>query len=449
MMDDQTLEVFTKRGIDPAIAEARPHVPYAQGDTAAILAADPKWGGSKGLKIHLGSVVNQSSGIAMRRHPALLPETSEGDRSFWAAYEREMGAGPILAELRPDEAVLIRERHPHKHAAEPEVATHEWEVEHLRRFDVDPSRRVRKPKEYAQYREAHENPTEYHGHAHEAKYVFPSGSKNAKRLDMHPGARPLLEQAKKDGGVVFYALEGCLKADSLLTKGQPVISVPSVSLWHPTELATFAERHLLGGVTVVVLTDSDWRTNPNVMGYGMLATSYLTDLGVRAVFGAPAPIDDDPKTGIDDMLARKLDALDVKLVEHDVPDMDLLRRMVGEALPTKAGVSRDVAARVFLWHLLHATTAGHVKGGGKRCAGWLYPDRVPNTQPFDAAVRQVKRARAALRDAGLVHQVEPIRHVRKWDSDEWMILPPTDLILPRHRVIRARSDRTLREYLDS
>jgi hypothetical protein len=66
-----------------------------------------------------------------------------------------------------------------------------------------------------------------------AKYVFPKGSKYAKRIDMHPLAVGLLRDAKR----IYFGLEGCIKADAMLSailrsrEKASVLSVPSVTLW--------------------------------------------------------------------------------------------------------------------------------------------------------------------------------------------------------------------------
>jgi len=77
---------------------------------------------------------------------------------------------------------------------------------------------------------------------------------NAKRLDIHPWASILLNGAHE----IFYGIEGCLKADSILSailreqRMATVFSVPSVTLWDPEEMPEFAQRELIGKRVIIV-----------------------------------------------------------------------------------------------------------------------------------------------------------------------------------------------------
>ena len=123
----------------------------------------------------------------------------------------------------------------------------------------------------------------------------------AMRLDMHPDAVKKFHTAT----VVFYNIEGCLKADSILGTGHAVFSVPAVGQWDAEELPQFIKRYLKGK-TVVVVPDADWRSKPEVVTQARLCQSMLSDNDqVERVLIAAAPLDgkDRPmygNKGIDD-----------------------------------------------------------------------------------------------------------------------------------------------------
>jgi hypothetical protein len=462
-MDTETYErVFAKRAIDRKVAERRPHVPYDCGDVAAVLAADPGWNDKKGS---LRNVVRQSSGVAMLRHPAIEPDPAEVAQGGFPEFRARRMSRSILAELRPDEPILVQEEFPHKHPATASPTDPPWVADHLERRE----RLVEKKKtlDLQDFDRAHGprtlngeivGPEVSHAHAHTAKYVFPPGNNQGKRLDAHPDAHEMIDDTCRRGGVLFYALEGCLKADAILSAGRAVVSVPSVVLYWPQEMQLFIERYLGGTVSpkhsrnpttrfdgrpsVVLLTDSDWRTNTEVMFYGVETAGRLRQHGVNAIFAAPPVMDDDPKTGVDDYLyaGGRLD--DLPTVEHLVRPEDDLQDLVASRLHRGCGVSVKTGAEVFRWLLLHATPEGEVLGKVKRCARSLYPDLKP-----EAALQKVNRARAAFREAGLIHQREPLRRIRRYGSSEWKILAPKDLILPDDLLVTVRSSETVSETL--
>jgi proteasome lid subunit RPN8/RPN11 len=63
-----------------------------------------------------------------------------------------------------------------------------------------------------------------HSHPKEVKDL---STPLARRLDIHPNACSRLKSAER----VFYVIEGCIKSDAVLTAGEAVFSVPSVTLW--------------------------------------------------------------------------------------------------------------------------------------------------------------------------------------------------------------------------
>lgn len=119
-----------------------------------------------------------------------------------------------------------------------------------------------------------------------AKYVFLPSS-DQKRIDLHPMAGELLPDAER----VFFALEGALKNDAILSAGEAVLSVPSVTLWKRRELQSFARRFLRGKV-VFVVPDADWFSNSLVDLQALLVREVLREvLGDQSVHIAAPPIE--------------------------------------------------------------------------------------------------------------------------------------------------------------
>jgi hypothetical protein len=112
----------------------------------------------------------------------------------------------------------------------------------------------------------------------------------AMRIDVHPAA--MVKIRKED--VVFFGIEGCLKADAILTAGGAVFSVPSVTLWQTPALPEFARRYLKGK-TVIVVPDADGVTNNKVIVQALLCKSYLERHGVHGAYVAAPPLSPEGK----------------------------------------------------------------------------------------------------------------------------------------------------------
>jgi hypothetical protein len=116
---------------------------------------------------------------------------------------------------------------------------------------------------------------------------------------------------------VFFVIEGCIKADAVLSAGEAVFSVPSVTLWPPGELRQYAG--FLRKKAIYIVPDADWRTNPMVMLQALLCRSFLRKLGLDAHVAAP-PADayrhNKELKGVDDHLAHG----------GTMADLDVLRR---------------------------------------------------------------------------------------------------------------------------
>lgn len=198
----------------------------------------------------------------------------------------------------------------------------------------------------------------------------------AARVDVHPLAVKRLDEAKQTRGRVFFVLEGCLKADSILAKGGAVASVPSVSLWADApELTPFAEAYLKD-VTTFVVCDSDWEreNDDSVIRQAIQCREAIRRyVGHNRVFvAAPPPATcekhgpgtkADRKHGVDDFLGEGGSVDDLVVVEREaLPDYAELIVDLKMADPNYKdrrqlrNVKRDAA--VLRWLVLHAGPDG-------------------------------------------------------------------------------------------
>jgi hypothetical protein len=174
---------------------------------------------------------------------------------------------------------------------------------------------------------------------------------DAARIDVHPWALPLF----KDAEVIFAVMEGCLKADAVLTAirknslNASVYSFPSVTLGNCPELPHFAAKYLKGK-TVIAVLDADW-ADPSkdgaVENQGRIYQGKLLALGVERVHVSAPPLESGQK-GVDDFLGigkgqlHELVCIDVeppKRVVEWVLDHDPSRkqvRMVSNVLTSMA-----------------------------------------------------------------------------------------------------------------
>jgi hypothetical protein len=144
----------------------------------------------------------------------------------------------------------------------------------------------------------------------------------ARRLDMHPMAREKFKDARR----VFFAIEGCLKADAVLSKGAAVFSVPSVTLWDAPELERFI-HHFLRGKQVIIVPDADWYHNGKVFEQAMLCRTFLRRHGIDAHVAAPPldhggnPIEHDGQKlkGVDDFLGAGYGLGDLHVIDRQPP----------------------------------------------------------------------------------------------------------------------------------
>ena len=115
---------------------------------------------------------------------------------------------------------------------------------------------------------------------------------------------------------MFFGIEGCIKADAILSAGEAVFSVPSVTLWSCRELRRFSRSYLAGRV-VYIVPDADWHQNGAVMTQAMFCRTYLRKLGVSAHVAAP-PLESGQK-GVDDYLGHGGTIKDLAVLERETP----------------------------------------------------------------------------------------------------------------------------------
>lgn len=382
------MDIFTERGIAPDVRDGRPYRRWEQGDIEAVFAADPLYRTLAGHELaDLRKTVNSGPGWVMTRHP--MP-----------------GGEPIFAELRPDDPVPQRPT-VHTHGAPSTID--EGTKWYLHTHSADETVR-------AEHQAADAVCYVDHRHANAKKYTFPMGEGNAARLDVHPRALKMFKRGRIP--FAFYAIEGVLKADAILSAGSPAFSVPGVTLWYDArqEFAEFARRYL-HGVTLFVLTDSDWH-NPNVVFNGLLCMDSLmgsrAETGIRTVWAARPPIvSGGPKTGVDDFLAAGRSVWDLEVVELFLPDG--FDERVGDLLPKLRSDARVNALRVLRWLILHSTTHGDVVANSAAIARQQGMER-----------RTVNNSLDRLADAGILCLTNPARrrHRPSWlKNGGWEVNP--------------------------
>src|SRR5262249_28285013 len=159
------------------------------------------------------------------------------------------------------------------------------------------------------------NNEDVHFHRPAGKYVFPAGDKKAKRIDIHELGASLFADAE----VVFFALEGVVKGDAILTAildtgaRAAACSVPSVTLWRAPELHPTAERYFRSKV-VVVVPDNDWH-NHRVVTQAMCCRTELTRLGIHACVAVPTR-----GKGVDDHLVNGGTLGELSVLGRDFPN---------------------------------------------------------------------------------------------------------------------------------
>lgn len=128
---------------------------------------------------------------------------------------------------------------------------------------------------------------------------------DAARIDVHPWAMDRFKD--KNTEVVFAVMEGCLKADAILSYvlknnlAASVYSFPSVTLGQCPELPVFAKK-FLKDKTVIIVPDADWFQNPAVENQARIYQARLLTMGanIKKVHVAAPPLH--TEKGVDDFL---------------------------------------------------------------------------------------------------------------------------------------------------
>jgi hypothetical protein len=186
---------------------------------------------------------------------------------------------------------------------------------------------------------------------------------------MHPLALERFEEARR----VFFIIEGCLKADAVLSAGGAVFSCPSVTLWNAPEreLKKFAD-HYLRGKQVVIVADADWYSNPRVVEQAMFCRSTLQQYIVEDVHVAAPPVELFRRTkgteneikGVDDFLGAG----------YGLDDLEVIERRPRHGLAewvAKRSRRRDQAVRdskVLQAMALHADKNGQIRASYRKIA---------------------------------------------------------------------------------
>jgi hypothetical protein len=263
----------------------------------------------------------------------------------------------VPSELRPNSAV-VTSSHWHFHGEDRDAdLTIPTSGKHL------PKRWIHRPEDMTRHiTKVHggTNVQTVHLDENRAKYVFPTGN-GAKRLDVHPKAWVRFVNASR----VFLGIEGCIKADAMLSAGEAVFSVPSVTLWAAPELSAFTRR--LKGKVVYIVPDADFAENDLVMTQAMFCRTFLRRRGITAHVAVPSIEEDAPRdengklirNGVDDFLYYGGTMNDLAVLERETPyglaewlaerrtfrkDKVVRGAEVLESLATHAGANGEIRA---------------------------------------------------------------------------------------------------------
>jgi hypothetical protein len=279
-------------GIDPEVWRTRGVWRYDTTDREAVKAAFREYLPPNKLR-GVGRAVSLSPGLVLVKHAP-------------------PGFPPVIPQLRPDDEILINPEikwHYHGSKRRPlkpweRARSHDLDKQGVKHGSRDnpgmlwgavAEKHIRKDKgQHYDHKTGFgshygENREDFHFHRKKGKYVLFSKRHRwdregrSKRIDLHPRALAKLARAER----VFFAIEGTLKNDALLSAGEAVFSVPSVTVWDPDQLTRFA-REFLVGRTVFIVPDADWFHNQLVDSQAFLIRTCLRDVpGVSAHVAAP------------------------------------------------------------------------------------------------------------------------------------------------------------------
>jgi hypothetical protein len=260
-------------------------------------------------------------------------------------------------------------------------------------------------------------------HAHEYRTKDLMAPAMARRLDVHPLAVNKILRAE----VVFFVIEGCLKADAVLSADGAVFSVPSVSLWdahHDAELKRFAFQYL-EGKQVVIVPDADWSENPQVLNQARMCQITLLRMGIFTYVAAPpatyvdASGNEHDTKGVDDFIAAEGGLEDLLAIDFSGPPR--LEDWVRDHATTRR---RDVLWRMeqILWDLsVYAGAEGIVTPTIRTLCRVM---GVPRSTLSDHLRR--------FRDIGAITYTGSLDTQHNWwtgiDDDDWKNKPHIELI---------------------
>lgn len=316
------------------------------------------------------------------------------------------------------------------------------------------------------------------------------GQQLAKRLDVHP-------LVWKHGGLaetelVFFGIEGCIKADAILSAlvraEQPpaVFSVPSVSLWEATfplivdedggaseswddddiqadealpfagyegdELVAFARSHLAGKL-VCIVADADAYTKDEVMTQALLCRSTIRGLNARAEIVLP-PDDrlSEGIKGVDDYLGKGGGTLEGMVWYRKEPPseehlVEWLRAHTGEETWRSDRLRR--AARTLQALATHAGDDGGYSASVRLLARATSPRGRPRsrrhtdeTRDPDAARKRFERGIEDLLELGAISANQPLTVRReRWRTRGRWQWSEDGVIITLHEGLRPHSER--------
>jgi len=271
-------KVRTSRGISKAVWDKRPYTRWTAENYAEVMAEAYK--GLTGKQIgYMKRLANQQPGWIINRRnvpgadhvypeirpdgpvrtgpptmhwhgvgepPEELPANADGEPGEWypdggwRVFKRGTEAWKKHCEKINGDPNEDDEQHelnmePHTHANEakyvfpPAERVTKWGTPHDHTSTYFQKDKEALRTHIEKYHDGHAGPFGEHSHGYRDK----SDEALARRLDIHKMARDRLEAAQR----VYFGIEGCLKADSILTaiieddRPESVFSVPSVSLW--------------------------------------------------------------------------------------------------------------------------------------------------------------------------------------------------------------------------
>lgn len=263
-------------------------------------------------------------------------------------------------------------------------------------------------------RKYHDGKKDVRGFHKHTRDIIDPNNPIARRIDMQPWAAPLFENTRQ----VFFGIEGCIKADSMLVfilktgYDASVLSVPAVGQWNAPELEKVVRRYLRGK-RVFVVPDSDWREKGKeaVVGQAFLCSETLRRYGVEEVYVAAPPVElyhttkgaDDEIKGVDDFLGAGYSLDEMHVVERRMPEA-LLKwkdRQIkgGRRGRWREGLERD--AEVLQALALFAGTDGEVHATLRMLAKVLYGDERQKCKVRRVLINLEERGAVTFPEGGL------------------------------------------------